>query len=261
MKQYHHYLVRLQYLGFRYHGWQKQKDVKTVQSMFDRTLNFILEEICEFKTLASGRTDAMVSCEDAAVLVLTRSAIDKDWLLEQLHGHLPADIRAKSITDHDAKVNIINSSKQKKYHYYFCYGDKPHPFSAPFMTHIKEQLDIELMNKGAKLYIGKHNFKNYIYQPNPRKQLERVVLSSQIEKNDIYTANFFPKNSFVYKVKGPGFGRHQVRLMMGQLFLLGMSQITLQELADSLVNTNELAHDQKMLAPASGLILHSVEFQ
>ena len=37
------YLIELQFLGFRYHGWQKQKDVKTVQHMLDRTLHFILE--------------------------------------------------------------------------------------------------------------------------------------------------------------------------------------------------------------------------
>ena len=58
MKKYY-YVITIQYLGYRFHGWQKQPDVKTVHLMIDRTLNFILEGK-KFKSLGSGRTDAMV---------------------------------------------------------------------------------------------------------------------------------------------------------------------------------------------------------
>jgi tRNA pseudouridine38-40 synthase len=64
MKKYF-YVITIQYLGYRFHGWQKQPNVKTVHLMVDRTLNFILEGK-QFKSLSSGRTDAMVSAECAA---------------------------------------------------------------------------------------------------------------------------------------------------------------------------------------------------
>ena len=54
------YLLELQFLGFRFHGWQKQIDVKTVQFMLDRTLTTVLGEK-HFKTLGASRTDSMVS--------------------------------------------------------------------------------------------------------------------------------------------------------------------------------------------------------
>ena len=38
------YLITIQYLGYRFHGWQKQPNVKTLHLMVDRTLNFILEK-------------------------------------------------------------------------------------------------------------------------------------------------------------------------------------------------------------------------
>ena len=53
MKYKHSYLVSIQYLGFRFHGWQKQPDVKTLHLMVDRTLNYILE-VKRFKSLTNG---------------------------------------------------------------------------------------------------------------------------------------------------------------------------------------------------------------
>ena len=46
----HYYLIRIAYLGYRLHGWQKQPDVKTVHLMIDRTLRFVFEND-EFKKL------------------------------------------------------------------------------------------------------------------------------------------------------------------------------------------------------------------
>ena len=60
-----YYLVHIQYLGFRFHGWQRQPGVKTVESMVVKTLAFILGHE-DFKILGAGRTDAMVSAGDAA---------------------------------------------------------------------------------------------------------------------------------------------------------------------------------------------------
>jgi len=50
-----YYLLKIQYLGFRYHGWQKQPDVLTVERMVERTFSYVLNRK-NFKLLASGRT-------------------------------------------------------------------------------------------------------------------------------------------------------------------------------------------------------------
>ena len=60
-----YYLVKIQYLGYRFHGWQKQPQLKTLHHMIDRTLKYVLGET-RFKTLGAGRTDAMVSANEAA---------------------------------------------------------------------------------------------------------------------------------------------------------------------------------------------------
>ena len=60
MKYERSYLVTIQFLGFRFHGWQKQHNVKTVHEMVDKSLSFVFEHT-NFKTLGVGRTDSKVS--------------------------------------------------------------------------------------------------------------------------------------------------------------------------------------------------------
>ena len=79
----YYYLIKIQYLGYRFHGWQKQPDVKTIHLMIDRTLKFILKDV-RFKTLGAGRTDAMVSANEAALelFIYNEPILDFDAFLD-----------------------------------------------------------------------------------------------------------------------------------------------------------------------------------
>lgn len=249
-----YYLVRLQYLGFRFHGWQKQPDVKTVQGTLEKTLKFIFDHDT-FKTLASGRTDAMVSANEAYCHLTTKTSYETDWLLVELNKNLPQDIRVLEVKEMDASFDIIQAAKVKEYHYLFSHGTRNHPFCAAMMTGKNSVLDIKLMQKGAKLFEGKHNFKKYTKRANDLTVFEREVFSSEIVQNDLYTANFFPSESYLYKVTGPGFMRYQIRIMMGTLFLLGSGEIDLEGFKKTLTNwDDEIVLNE--IAPASGLILY-----
>ena len=59
------YLIRIEFLGFRYHGWQKQPNFRSIQGMVDKTFEFIFQHN-DFKTHGCGRTDAKVSADDYA---------------------------------------------------------------------------------------------------------------------------------------------------------------------------------------------------
>ena len=58
----YYYIIAIQYLGFRFHGWQKQPEVNTVQRMVERTLSYVLEHK-KFKVLeASGNISTGYTC-------------------------------------------------------------------------------------------------------------------------------------------------------------------------------------------------------
>lgn len=258
MKKYF-YVINIQYLGYRFHGWQKQPNVKTLHLMVDRTLNFILDGKY-FKSLSSGRTDAMVSAESAAFELFLQEPIeDEIAFLELFNLNLPQDIRALDIKEVDDKFNIIQHSKIKEYLYLFTYGEKCHPFCAPIMTTILDVLDIELMKQGAKLFEGENYLKSYCYKPTDKGIYTREILTCELVENTIYTANYFPKKSYILRVRGKGFMRNQIRLMMGTLLDLGKGKLSLEDIRFSLLPNSIVKMDY--IAPASGLILNKIEFE
>ena len=253
-----YYLIELQYLGFRYHGWQKQPDVNTVQRMLERTLNYVLEQ--KFKTLSVGRTDAMVSARQTYVeLFVDETPLNLEEFFPIFNLNLPPDIKGISIKETTKEFNIIQHPKVKEYQYLFSVGEKFHPFCAPFMVNIQEELDISLMQDAARLFEGEHDFWSYAHRSNEKTQTLGSIVSCVLKKNTQYTANFFPEHSYVLTVQGKGFKRNQIRLMMGVLFDLGKGKIDLEFVHKTLDPKNyriKLEH----IAQASGLFLNKVDF-
>jgi tRNA pseudouridine38-40 synthase len=252
----YYYLIQVQYLGFRFHGWAKQTNLKTVHQMIDKTLSFALQHE-DFKTFGASRTDALVSANQSSFELFLNAPIPNDFLIV-FNKNLPQDIRALSVDEVDDKFNIIQAPKLKEYVYLFAFGEKAHPFSASMISSFTHNLDIELMKQGAELFQGKHNFKKYCTQPKENTQFEREVLVSEIKENDLYSANFFPQISYAYHIHSKGFMRNQIRLMMGQLLLLGKGELTLTQLQDSLDSPDNTPLGY--IAPPSGLILNSVNY-
>ena len=254
-----YYLIKIQYLGFRLHGWQKQPDVKTVEGLITKTLRYVLPDD-KFKILGTSRTDAMVSAMDSGfeLFLDERPLEDLDEFLKLFNLNLPQDIRALSITEVDSKFNIIQHPKHKEYTYLFSFGDKNHPFCAPLMANFLEDLDIEKMKLAAVLFQGTHNFRNYCVRVSENSKFEREIITSEIIKNTEITASFFPENTFLFRISGEGFLRHQVRLMMGSLVLVGRGELSLEDIKNSLKPEADMQMDY--IAPASGLILNKVDF-
>ena len=228
-----YYLIHIQYLGFRYHGWLKQPELKTIESMIAKTLRFVLGH-ASFKILGTSRTDSKVSANHSAFELFVNDPLNIDKLVKDFNQNLPNDIKVIKIEEQDKHFNIINAPRVKEYIYLFSFGEKSHPFCAPLMCSVQDDLDLNLMKQGALLFKGKHNFLKYCTKPTPNTIFEREVLISKIEENTLFKANFFPEKSYAYHIHSRGFLRYQVRLIMGQLFSLGRGETGLSEIKASL---------------------------
>ena len=99
------------------------------------------------------------------------------------------------------------------------------------------------------------------------QSVDLTVATDFVQAHNLMTPNlygvitdcFFPEKTFVLKVRGKGFGRNQIRLMMGTLISLGRSEITLDYIEQSLLS--ESTEVMANIAPASGLILNKIEFE
>ena len=174
--------------------------------------------------------------------------------------NLPQDIKALNIEETNKNFNIIQHTKQKEYLYVFTFGEKIHPFAAPFMVAFPDVLDLMIMQQAAKLFEGTHNFRNYTYKPTPTTNTIGTITTCELVENTVYEANFFPKKSYILRVVGEGFKRNQIRIMMARLMELGKGMIDFQTIEKSLSNPDEIL-PITYIAPASGLILQSVDFK
>ncbi len=252
------YFIEIQFLGYRYHGWMKQPKVKTVQEMFEKTIAFIYKE-SQFKTMGTSRTDSKVSAVKMGVLLIIDKNIDLSTFIPVFNKNLPNDIKAISIKNVGDKFNPLDYVTSKHYVYLFAHNEKSHPFSAPLIHTETLPLNIELMMTAAKLFQGKHNFRNYTSKPGENTQFIRILEQCEIKTNDLYSANFFPEISYALHVKSTGFMRYQVRLIMGQLLALGKGELTLDDIKDSLDSNKTI--NLRHIAPGSGLILQNTTFK
>ena len=257
MKYSFSYIIRIQFLGFRFSGWQKQTNAITLHDMVDKTLSFVFEDT-NYKTIGVGRTDAKVSANTYYLQLFRDTKIEEVSFITSLNSNFSPDFRAISVQEVSTNFTVINAPKIKEYHYYFSFGEKNHPFAAPFLVNIDEILNIELMMKAAKLFEGEHYFHKYCTKPSEHTVFKRTIDTCELVENTVLTANFFPETSYILKVRGAGFLRYQIRLMMATLFEVGKGNLDLEFIAASLKEDNDRMYFRN-IAPSSGLQLYDIQ--
>lgn len=250
MKKKYHYLITVEYLGFRYHGWAKQPALKTIQGELEKNIRYILTHD-QFTTLGASRTDAMVSAEMNAFSLFTDDQLTEDFISD-LNDALPQEIKTLSIKEVDIKFNVINHSKSKIYHYRFSNSKNFNVLESHLCAFIKEDLDIELMKTGSELFIGQHSFHNFCYKPKENTTFTRLITNVSLTETD--------PGYYLLKVCGTGFLRHQIRIIVGALLNLGQRRISLTDIENSLIKDSPKA-EIGFIAPASGLLLKHIEFK
>lgn len=252
------YLIRIQYLGLRYHGWQVQKGVKTVQGTLEKCIRFVLGHE-DFNVLGASRTDSGVSCLDGAFELFLRQPLDILPFISEVNTYLPTDIRLLTGQAVPVDFNIIQDVREKQYGYYFANGEKPHPFLAGNLAYGGKALDITSMTQGAAVFEGEHDFRRFC---SPGRNTENFI--RQIDYAAILPVeqdlHWLPaENTWVFRVKGAGFLMHQVRRMAASLFMLGNGELSLDRLEKALQSTEKSPLCPK--PPAVGLVLEELTFR
>ncbi len=213
------------YTGLMY--LKHEKDAPTVEGQIIDVLYkcrlIPSKEIQEFKLARCGRTDKGVSALNQVISLHLRSKLTKEEQMDPqndskelnyasiLNSNLPKDIRVSQVClrppeDFDARY----SCRGRHYKYLFD----------------KQDLDLDIMRKAAKYFVGDHDFRNFC-KLDGSKQLEnftRTIISADIiPAFDTNKSNNDGINSNIYcfDLKGASFLWHQVRCMMAILFLVG----------------------------------------
>ncbi len=252
------YVFRIQYLGLRYHGWQVQKGVKTVQGVLERAIRYSLGEN-DFTILGANRTDSGVSSLDGAFGLYAKHPVELNLFLKKVNENLPMDIRILSGQKAQENFNIIQDVISKRYVYYFSFGQKPHPFFMGYLAYAGANLDIEKVRKTAKIFEGKHDFRRFCTQGKNIEDFQREITQVQVVEE---LPPWCPQTDFpIYAVRfeGNGFLMHQIRRMIYALWMVGKGELEETDIKNALVDTQKSPISPK--APAQGLVLERLLFK
>lgn len=252
------YLFYIQYLGLGYAGWQKQKGVKTVQGTIERGIRYILGHE-DFTLLGASRTDSGVSCHRGAFQLFLRSPLQKSDFLEKVNENLPADIRLLSFRQVPIIFNIIQDIDWKEYHYQMAFGEKFHPFASINLGYFPGNPDLKKMQEAASVFTGQHDFRSFCSIDKVTDNYHREIFLSEIISHPLAGEGNIPDNALIFKVRGNGFLRYQVRMMVSALVEVGLARLSLEDITQAL-----LSEDNRPLvrqAPANGLFLFDLGFK
>ncbi len=238
-------LLRLQFVGTAYSGWQRQSKDRSVQAVIEDAIAGATGEPSSL--VGCSRTDAGVHAEDYIANFKTHSGIPPTRFAPAIQSHLPRDILIRSSRVVPFSFNSRKCSYSKTYRYQIYCGFTPFNCSRWYQT--SESLDLEALSRAAELLVGGHDFGNFCVT----KSLKRD------NQCNIEQATWSRRGRKLYfKVTGDRFLHKMVRFLVGTQLQIATGKMALEDLRQMLQCPGEFK--AKHAAPPDGLYLEKVRF-
>ena len=274
--------ITLEYDGTGYAGWQTQsrrpypvfrplrggfaslrtRTTKTIQETVEKVLGKILQE--EVRLIASGRTDAGVHAQAQVANFKTHSPIRPDKLQAALNGLLPKDIAVTRVEKVSPDFHSRFDAKAKIYRYTILNRGYRSAFLRDKAYFYPYPLDIKLMQKEARILLGRHDFKSFCASGSSAKDTVRTIKRISIKRSKLNIETREPRpenrdpNLIIIEIEADGFLYNMVRNIVGTLMEIGRGRLSKGGLKKIFA-----AGDRKLAgptAPACGLCLLKVKY-
>ena len=232
----------LEYCGTRYHGWQYQPNVVTVQGMVERCLSRITD--ASVRTHASGRTDAGVHALGQVLHFDTTSPVTLPALTRGLNSLLPDDIAVCHSEEVPDDFHARYSAWQKTYAYIVHNQPQRSAFHAPYSWHVTQPLDVAAIRLAAQTLLGEHDFSAFRGAGCTARSPVRCIMRIGIKRRG---------ERIFFLISGNAFLRHMVRNIVGTLIPVGRGQIA-PETMEAILQSRQRQCAGPMAAP-QGLFL------
>ncbi len=235
----------IEYEGTRYHGFQIQNQVPTVQGEIEKAIWKVTGE--RIRIQAAGRTDAGVHAKGQVVAFETSSKLPPATFVKALNFYLPEDIAVKDACQVEKNFNPRRDALSREYCYTILNSPTPSPLCRNQVYFVSRPLDVEQMNKACQLLVGKHDFAPFTEAK--AKNTRRQVFSAEAKKEGDFIFIRMVANSFL---------RQQVRRIVGCLIKLGSGKLSLEEFKE--IASSGKPGLAELAVPSQGLCLVKVNY-
>lgn len=240
--------ITIEYDGSRYHGWQRQKNDRSIQAEIEKALEKMTS--AKVKLIGSGRTDAGAHAAGQVANFKCDTRLAPAAFFSGLNSLLPDDIIIKDCELADTDFHARYDARSKIYHYKILNRSVPAAIGRQYVWFIRKPLDRQSMRTAMAHIIGRHDFKAFEGSGSPRRDTTREVFSAQLVEN--------PGDMLIFEIEAEGFLRYMVRNMVGSLVDVGLGKITAADF-EKILDSKDRSQ-AGMTAPAQGLTLIKVKY-
>ncbi len=242
------FLLRIEYAGTRYRGWQIQNNARTVQGEIAQAAREVLGTP-HFELYGSGRTDARVHALEQVAHLDTAVKMPPAMLVDKLNALLPADINILSAETVDRRFHARHSATSRSYVYQIA--RRRTAFAKPYVWWVRDPVDAGLMRDAATIFTGMHDFRAFTDDDPEEKSTKVLVESLTVEEEGDLILVHIAGSHFIWKM---------VRRIVGILVAAGQGALTRRQIEELLGGRHESGLPAQLTAPASGLFLEKVSY-
>lgn len=246
------YALKIEYNGAPFAGWQRQRDLPSVQGAVEAALRKLEPDAPGIG--AAGRTDAGVH----AMAQVAHCDLRRDWpvfrLCEALNYHLkpqPVAITAAARVPGDWHARF--SAVERRYLFRLVARRAPVVHDAGLVWQVRHPLDADAMRDGARHLLGLHDFTTFrsslCQAASPVKTLDSL---------DVSEHPYPGGQEFRFALSARSFLHNQVRSFVGTLERVGAGHWPAVQVRDALAARDRAACGP--VCPPQGLYLAGVGY-
>jgi len=212
------YQIKIEYDGTQFVGWQYQKNGLSIQEVIQKAIfKFSREKV---KIIGAGRTDAGVhAIAQVAHFELKKKFKKKSFIMgvNQYMCNFPISIT--NIIKVNKNFHARFSATLRVYKYVIVNRQSSLALDKNKAWHIRKKLNLKLMQKGAQMLVGTHDFSTFrsssCSAKSPLRTINKVLIKNE-------------KNKIVLTFVSKSFLQQQVRSMVGCIKYLGEKKWSLK---------------------------------
>ncbi len=208
------YKITCAFSGTKYHGFQRQDNLPTVQGELEKAIYRLLGERVAIN--GCSRTDAGVHAKEFVFNVNLSTPIDCRGIKYGMNGLLPPDIAILSAEEAPDDFHARYCCKGKEYVYLIHNSETKSPFYADRMYRSWYPIDEKKLDRACRDFIGEHDFRAFC----------AAACDKEITVRRIFDFNVIRDGDVVkFTVSGDGFLYNMVRIMVGTLLFINDGKI------------------------------------
>jgi tRNA pseudouridine38-40 synthase len=200
----------LEYDGRPFHGWQRQKDLPTVQEALEEALSRIADH--PVGTYCAGRTDVGVHASNQVIHFDTTARRPLNAWVRGVNRFLPPAVAVRWAKEVDETFHARYLACRRRYRYLLLNRSQRPGLWAGRVGWFHAPLELSPMREAARCLLGWHDFSTFRASECQAKTPLKLLTCAEIrQEGDIFVFDF-EANAFLH---------HMVRNLVGSLVYVG----------------------------------------